>query len=352
MRNTLAMLVAVTLTLAGCGGGSGGGNVRPVAEPPSSLTASQAQRAAARNALQAARRLARSTPQFGSVTQSTNGSRVSTRFSAGPRLVVDITPTAGGSLSLDTAQHTVDYDAGISQVTGRGFAQALVLKHSASQATIGLIATDWSSTDYTDYLAGGYWLHVTGDIYNGQVSHADMGAFVDGPEIDGTPPLPVIGIATYSGIVAGLYVSRYGTDIPGVPQGTHEIGEFSGDLMLTADFAAEHIFGAVDDIYLTYAGETPTGEIYADEGFSDYRINLGVAPFSSNGTFSSSSVTVTHPLLPATTEGSWGGRFSTRDDGAGNPRLVAGTLGATTTTPGGGTGSLVGAFYGATPQFE
>ena len=44
--------------------------------------------------------------------------------------------------------------------------------------------------------------------------------------------------------------------------------------------------------------------------------------------------------------------FSTVDDSAGNPRVVAGTLGGTGTTPGGSTASFVGAFFGATLQFE
>ena len=355
-RFTLAC--AAVLVLTACGGGSGGARSDPP-EAPSTLTANQAQGLASQRGLRAAQRAAGSFPRFGSVTQSTNrdGSgittdRASTTFFAGPRLVVDITRRSGGTLSLDTAQHTVDSDTVTSSVTGRESAQAVVFKHSASELTLGLVATDWSSDDHTDYLAGGYWLHATGDIYEGEVTSAEMGAFVDGPELRGTPNLPVTGTATYNGFAAGLYASRYGTDAL-VPAGTHELGEFSGDLSLTADFDAELVSGGVDNVHLSYIGTTPDGEIYVgvDEPTA-YRVDLGTASFGSGGTFTGTDVTLNHPVLSINSEGSWGGRFSTVDDSAGNPRLVAGTLGGTGTTPGGSTSSFVGAFYGATPQFE
>ena len=364
MRKITILLIAATLAFAGCGGG--GGNVRPSDDdmdsgtpPTSSLTVDQAQKAIAKEGFQAAQQAAQNTPRFGSVTQSTNRDgagvttdQASTRFSPGPRLVVDIARRNGGTLSLDTDQHTVAYDLDTSAVTGREFAQAVVLKHSASELTLGLVATDWSSDDSTDYLAGGYWVHATGDIYAGNVTHAEMGAFVDGPELRGTPDMPTLGTATYNGITAGLYAARYGTDTA-VPQGTHEIGEFSGNLALTADFAAGNISGAVNNVSLSYVTETPSGDIYTGlNEASYYRLNLGTTPFDSNGTFTGTDVTLTHPLLSIRSEGSWGGQFSTRDDSAGNPRLVAGTLGGTGTTPGGSTASFVGAFYGATSQFE
>ena len=355
MRTTLGFLAALTLALAGCGGG-GGGNVRPSddmtpAPPPTTLSTDDAKRIVASSGLTAAQRVAAATPRFGSVTQSTNNARASTTFSGEPRLVVNIAQ-GGGSISLDTARHTLLYDLDMSSVTGRDYAQAVVLTHSASSLTLGLVATDWASDDLTDYLAGGYWIHATGDIYNGEVSVAEMGAFVDGPEIRGTPDLPALGTATYNGIAAGLYAARYGTDAQ-VPQGTHELGEFFGDLSLTADFGAKRISGRVDNINLSYVSETPDGRVYVsvDEPH-DYAINLGAASFGSNGRFTGNDVTVTHPFIIARSSGSWGGKFSTVDDRAGSPRLTAGTFGATGTTSGGSTSSLVGAFYGATPEFE
>ena len=245
------------------------------------------------------------------------------------------------SLSLDTSLHTVDYEVGTSPVTGREFAEALVLKHNPSELTIGLVAADWDSTDPTDYLAGGYWLHATGDIYGGEINDAEMGAFVDGPELRGTPDMPLTGTATYDGRAAGLYASRYGTDGGAVPRGTHELGEFSGDLSLTADFRASNISGVVDNIYLDYVVVAPSGASRLGSGATDYRVNLGAAQFGSGGAFTGSNVTVTHPSVTARSEGSWGGKFSTTDDSAGNPRLVAGTLGGTATTPGGSTSSFL-----------
>lgn len=350
---TILLHAALILMLSGCGGNGGDSGPPTAAGPPTgTLAPNDARRAASQQGLQAARRAAASTPQFGSVTQSSNRTdRASARFSAGPRLRVDITRQRAGTISLDTALHTVAKESITSPVTGRRLSQAVVLEHSASEATLGLVAVDWSSTDSSDYLAGGYWLHMTGDIYEGRLTGAEVGAFVDGPEIRGTPSMPLRGTATYDGLAAGLYASRYGSDIPGVPQGTHELGEFSGDLRLTADFADQTIHGAVTNVSLSYVGETPNGAVYAEvDQATDYRVNLGATRIGSNGTFTGNSISVTHPLIASRTEGSWGGRFSTVDDRAGNPRMVAGTLGGTSTTPGGSTSSFVGPFYGATPE--
>ena len=346
------------LVLAACGGGSGGGVRSDPSDVSSTLTASRAQESASQSGLQAAQRAAGSFPRFGSVTQSANRDSVgvttdsaSTTFSAELGLVVSIDRRSGDTISLDTAQHTVDRYTGISSVTDREFAEAVVLKHNASEFTLGLVATDWSSDDQTDYLAGGYWLHATGDIPAGDITSTEMGAFVDGPELRGAPNLPVTGTATFSGLAAGLYAARYGTDAL-VPSGTHELGEFSGDLSLTADFSEGHISGEVDNLDVNYVGTTPDGEVYVGLDETDYWLNLGVTSLGSGGTFTGSDVTLNHPVLPITSSGSWGGRFSTFDDSAGNPRLVAGTLGGTGTTLGGSTVSFVGAFYGATPQFD
>ena len=358
-----AALAAIFLPLLSACGGGGSGNPPDVSDggpPPVTFTVEEAQAAVSRRVLEAAQRAGAGTPGFGSVTQSTNqdGSGVTTdraraTFVSGPRLVVDVARRSGGALSLDTAHHTIDYEIGTSSITGRSFGSAAMLKHSASEFTLARVATDWASDDATDYLAGGYWLHATGDIYNGRVTAAEMGAFVDGPELRDPPSLPITGTATYNGLAAGLYAARYGSDVPDVPRGTNEIGEFEGNLRMVANFGAGNISGAVNDIYLSYIGETPGGVAYSGQNErSDYRLNLGTAQIDSNGTFTGNDATLTHPLLSISSTGSWGGRFSTTDDSAGNPRLVAGTLGGSGTTSGGSIASFVGAFYGATPQFD
>lgn len=358
----LALVAIASLFLSACGGGGNGAppDVSGGGPPPVTLTVEEAQAAVSQRALAAAQRAGAGTPGFGSVTQSTNqdGSgvttdRASATFASGPRLVVNVARQSGGALSLDTAQHTIDYEIGTSSTTGRKFGSAAMLNHSASKFTLARVATDWASDDVTDYIAGGYWLHATGDIYNGRVTAAEMGAFVDGPEMRGISSLPITGTATYNGLAAGLYAARYGSDVPNVPRGTNEIGEFEGNLRLRANFGAGSISGEVNDIYLSYIGETPGGVTFSGQDErSDYHLNLGTAQIDSNGTFTGNDATLTHPLLSINSTGSWGGRFSNIDDSAGNPRMVAGTLGGSGTTSGSSVASFVGAFYGATPQFE
>ena len=79
-------------------------------------------------------------------------------------------------------------------------------------------------------------------------------------------------------------------------------------------------------------------------------MELGAAPFGPDGTFAGSDVTITHPSFTAQTDGSWGGRFSTTDDSAGNPRVVAGTFGGAANTSGESEFTFVGAFFGATGE--
>ena len=84
-----------------------------------------------------------------------------------------------------------------------------------------------------------------------------MGVFMGGPEIRETPSLILTGSASYNGIAAVLHASRYGTDVLGVPRGTEEFGELSGNIRLTANFGTERISGLVDNVHLSYIGVTP-----------------------------------------------------------------------------------------------
>ena len=109
----------------------------------------------------------------------------------------------------------------------------------------------------------------------------------------------------------------------------------------------------VENIDLAGFVATPNGELtYVELANSGYELILGATPFGSDGTFTGRNVRVSHPDLSIDSEGSWGGKFSTVDDSAGNPRRVAGTVGANGTTPGGSAAEFLGAFYGNTPQFE
>ena len=347
---TIAALAAATcvLFLAACGGGGGGGGT----PPPMTLTRGDAQEIASTTALQAAQRAATATPRFGSVTQSTSGlDRARASLSAGPRLQVNVTRGSGGTIGLDTAVHSADAGLGTSLVTGRAAADAYLLRYDASSLTLARVGAEWDP-GWGDWIAGGYWLHATGDIQAGRITSAEAGAFMDGPELRGTPEMPVTGSASYRGIAAGLYASRYGTDGLGIPQGTHELGEFDGTAALTADFGAGTISGRITNINAAGVIVYPNGTSNTFNNATDYQVRLAPTQIGSNGTFSGAGVTVWHPSISISSQGSWGGRFSTVDDAAGDPRLAAGTFGGSGTTPGGSVASFVGGFYGVTPQYK
>jgi hypothetical protein len=333
--------------MGGGPGGMGGG--------PGSPSAAQAD--AAGPGPSAAQEAATSAPNFGSVTQSSNQDangvttdRASAAFSndTEPRLVVEIARADGSTVHLDSATHVFP-DLPFSTLEfqdSTSFTSGILFRYSDTEFTMAGVSVDWDANDATDYLASGYWLNVGGDFLNDTIDSAEIGAFVDGPEIRGTPTLPVTGTATYTGLTDGLYAAEYGTDYADVPEGSVEFGGFVGDIELTADFGAGNISGVVDEIYLSYVTVTPDGQEFAGDGDSDYRFELGTAPFGSDGTFTGRDVALRHPADSFDTVGSWGGRFSTVDDSDGNPRRVAGTFGGNATTAGGTTATFVGGFSG------
>ena len=360
------LVAAVTLTfLAACGGGGGGSpttDARPPEPPPTSGSMPTSQSAFTTDPAtthDALGNAATARPAFGSVTQSSsvNVSGVSTDAAQvtrqGDTLTLRVRRQNGSSFSLNTAQHLAEVsDVIASPVTGRAWQDGILFDYTSSSLTVMRGAIDYSSTDVTDWMAGGYWLHIRGDWAHADISSVEVGAFVDGPEISGPANVPLTGTATYNGIAAGLYGSVAGTDVPGVPAGTIELGEYDGVFRASADFGSGTVSASITNIYVDAIATTPDGSVYDASGASVSRLNLGTARISSNGTFTSTSVTATDPRFPSlSTQGSWGGRFSIIDDAMGNPRLLAGTHGGTATTPGGTEVEFIGAHFGATPSF-
>ena len=295
-------------------------------------------------------------PAFGSVTQSSNvdsngvsSDRASTTFSQASGVGLTVTHENGSTVSLNSASHRFNHDDDLSDT----FDVVELFDYSATEFTIATVVTAWTPGDRANYLALGYWLHASGDLENDDVEAVEIGAFVDGPPLDGTPTLPVTGTATYDGFAAGLYFSEVGTDAD-YPQGTVELGEFSGDMELSADFVDATISGTVDNITLLYfTGVQPDGtEYYGFDYPSDVELHLGVTSFDSSGTFTGSDVTLTHPVLdfqPA--KGAWGGKFSPLDvNNTGIPDGVGGTAGGTASTSGGTSVTFVGGYSGAEPE--
>lgn len=207
--------------------------------------------------------------------------------------------------------------------------------------TLARFGVDWHSDDATDYLAGGYWLSVNAtDAENPSV---EVGAFMDGPEFDTAPTLPLSGTATYEGRAQGLHTVQYVPGEFGRTKRDFRIGEFDGDVTLTADFANLVIGGWIDNIYST----EESSSVQRPRSTRPYIISLGQAPIDSNGGFTGSVGVSTRSNNVASSEGGWNGQFSgvpvSGTDR--NPRLVGGTFGTTWVHTGGTTGQYVGSFY-------
>ena len=369
------------ILLAACSGGSGGGSAGPVvaasqemnqdeeAAPSTSemeeSSASQEEKQAdvseeptvsstRQSAVSALFNQLSVEPSFGSVGASTGTLEGIESTFDGQRATVTMNRGAANDITLDTANAYNDSgdEASYVDLPGRTGRTRYVFDHTATSATLGLVATDWTNGDPDDYLAGGYWLHLEGNLETGQLTGAEAGAFVDGPELNlnDPPAMPISGTADYRGSSAGLYASVYGTD-GGVPPGSAEIGEFLGVATLSADFSAGTIdgcVGCVGDVYLSgvyYDGITGMSSIFEDTP-TDYQVNLGTVPFNrSNGTFQGSNVTVSSATAaPFESSGTWAGQFSNVPNNSGDPRLVGGAFGGHASTAGGTQALFIGAF--------
>ena len=210
------------------------------------------------------------------------------------------------------------------------------------KSTEDIVRSSYES--WADWLTGGYWMHIDDNM-----DLIDAGAFVDGPELDGTPTYPYRGSATYQGLASGGFAAVHGTDQTDVSPGTREVGEYEGKLQLNADFERRRISGQVQEIH-TSGIRTPL--VGPSRPFANvpapYEFNLGETHFTSRGFTGKTTVESTDTEISISSSGgSWGGKFSVVSDDSGNPRLVAGTHGEEFTTTGGTTASFIGAFVGA-----
>lgn len=249
IRNpSLVVLAALALTLSACGGGgdgpvTNGDGMMPRDGDTTSVPSTSAE---FRSSVRTSVRSRLSSPQvhFGSVAVyvGTEVTGIESSFD-GSRVTATINRGSSSPIGLDTADAYEDEGRGPSLVDlpGRRSHVRYVFDHTDNSATLGLVAVDWASNDPTDYLAGGYWVHLASD------SSLEVGAFVDGPELSlsDPPELPVSGTASYEGQAAGLYAYRYGTDDPQAATGSEELGEFTGPATLTADFSDGTIGGCI-----------------------------------------------------------------------------------------------------------
>ena len=372
------VLAAVLLVhnLAACGGGGGSSKVETITSTPAFGQGTVDKQSRQGSMEQAATTF----PAFGSVTQSSNsmdsggsadctgspcsdtpGHLVSTDTASttftGDRFTLTVTRENDSPLVFDTATDEAEQSMpGLSPVTGRQSQIGTIVDAAADSLAAAVTFVDWSSTDTTDYLAGGYWLYVGIDLEAGNLAEVEIGAFVDGPELSGSVNMPVSGTASYSGITGGVYATKYGTDLPRGSAGSYGAGEYLGNIYLTANFDTSSISGMIDHInlYGSYL-ETPSGTLQTLDDYpqSGYQVMLDSLSIAENGSFRGTGVRLAHPGLRMThTDGAWGGKFSTLDDSSGNPRMVAGTYGGTARTSGASEVAFIGAFYGSTELLE
>jgi len=291
-------------------------------------------------------------PVFGSVTQSSNAGSVSgvTTDAAsvtfdGTDVKLTVTRDDDSSFTLDGAKALIPFSRQTLDpvMDGYTFRGEGLLGWDDESVTMAAVYTNWDNENPEDYLAGGYWMHLEGSTDPLSVRGAEIGAFVDGPEIESAPTLPATGTATYTGQAGGLYTAYSSEGV--------EVGEFFADSSLEANFTTDRVSGCIG---------CKQAKVYSvTTGVSGRDVNghleLGETSIGSDGTFRDDNVTFvtgagtpqTPDGIEQTTDGSWGGRFSSiTTEGGVNPRLAAGTAGSKWTSDYGTSGGvLVGAWF-------
>ena len=262
-----------------------------------------------------------------------------------------------------------------SPIAGHRLRAWTLFDHSAQSSAIAGVTVSWDADDPTDYVAGGFWMHLRGDA-RASIAGAAMGAFLEGPEFaPGPRRLPRLGTAKYRGHASGMYTFYYGPAWAYIPfppglelpvNGTREHGVYTGIVELTADFSANTISGCIgcvlpgepaDLIILETAGNTvePAGDedrLYAvyqnSEEKSFARIELGATPIDpARGAFAGENLNVVIKYFAdehTTSSGTWTGQFSRRTLADGTPRAVGATHAAKWRHPSGGRAVFLGSF--------
>ena len=346
-----AALAAVSglLFLDACGPIDDGRRPAASASDPSP-TVADVQSADPAGSRSAVARAATAMPRFGSVTQSSNGDgsgvtadTASASFD-GTRFVLRIDRAGESGLVFDTAVHARGIEDAPSSIEGNSDRHYTLFAESGGSHAVASFYASWNDADPADYLAGGYWKRVRGDLRSPDPAGVEIGAFLDGPELSANAALPGRGIAAYRGWASGHYAYTRA-------DGTVEIGEFHAHATLAADFAVAEVYGCIGcDGRMSLSGvrASPDGRRtdFSDDA-SRTRILLGAAGFDAAGTFSIRDVAIeTDGRIVARGGGSWGGRFSGIPDGDGHPRLIGGTAGAEGTGPDARQGVFVGAYFG------
>ena len=260
----------------------------------------------------------------------------------------------GSIIKLNTARDTESsrsYAPDMPNHSGRSWT---LLNIASDSTTLAYALVAWDNEDPSDYLLAGWWLHFPGlHPPNLPVSQAENGLFIGGPEFGASDTfhMPIKGEATYSGGGGGLYIYEYGANW-GDLAGSEATEEYGATLTLTADFANRTVLGClgctgdinVERTHLrTILGRRPSDDLQAPP--TDYELHFGPTPSTRNGDFEQADVRVTHPERNVVGAiGFWGGSFSNRPDGDGNPRLITGFTQSLFQEDDGGRGLFLGLF--------
>ena len=349
-RHMLIAIAALTpLFLTACGGG---GDSTSTTQPETTETVLSPLVADLATLQKTATTAATNTPNFGSVTQSSNSDpdgmttdTASTSFDDGD-VTLTITRSDGTTLEIGSAnrQVSVKLKPLFADDTFQG--EGLVREsEDGNEILIAAVYVNWDEDDDTDYLAGGYWTRVDIDPADDKTfTSVDMGAFVDGPELgNGDRTYRTTGTASYKGQSTGLYTYDN--------KSNQFIGEYTSSAELVADFDDKTISGCLGcDGRVTIVTADKDGTFY--NWNLPIRVFLDAASFDMTGNFTGNVSRVVRFDRPGLIEanGSWGGRFSNEftednDDTPGDPRLAAGTVGADWTEAVGARGTLLGAWF-------
>ena len=366
MLITRYLAIAGALFLAACASGGGGGQVdMPLDLPPTLDNVYALYTANQQATLDALSQAAKSLHSPDAIRTTFDGQQFTAL----------IARQNANELAFDSeADEVLSYELPLTIVPGHAPIRHWTLLSAAPEgATVSAHLVSWNDADHNDYLAAGYWLHLSGVSGEGTAlgfENAEAGVFVDGPELSPMigAALPGVGQASYEGLAQGYYVGRFGTKPlnPAVSPGSTEAGGFESTIQLTTDFAKQTIQGCmgceiastplqgilVQDLVFV---DGETGErMERETRVAPYRVQLLETPLQLDGTFGSSGNVRVVPMegvgLPpgfvTSSSGSWGGSMSGKFDQAGDPRLVAGTVGVSLETAVGGEGAFLGTFVG------
>ena len=360
---SISFVIASTIMLSACGGGNGGGSSAAIPNPGTgdsqavSLTERQLY-----GDIDVYKDLAANSPNFGSITQSSNGNgistdRVETTLDANGELTVTVRDGNGDvSLELDSQQHVYENLNGTAWMddsddnfpanwSGNGW---ILSKQEGGETVVAFAYTAWDDDDVTNYSAGGYWIKGNAD---GGVT--EIGTFGDaGPgsvfgyydDQQSSWERPVAGTASYLGSAEGAYVNPAG-----------DAGVWWSRLMLRADFVTNSISGCVgcpeadpdrfDRGIYTY---TTVEDLKADRSIEeDFYFSLkGSGNINNDGDFEGTlKVLELSTQRELVSQGKWGGVFSENSNELTHPALVGGTLGGTAEGMG-----FIGVFSGGRQQ--